>query len=112
MPYADPERQRAARRESARRSRAAQRSGSTAPRGTVTLPLPVRIETAQDILRLLSEAVGEVRAEDRAGALDRARAVGYLAGIALRAVETASLEARLLAVEEAMGLREEGRRGA
>ena len=108
MPYADPERQRAAKRASERKRRAAH--GSTDGSVTRTLPLPVRVETAADILNLLSDAIGEVRAEMQAGALDRARAVGYLAGIALRAVETSGLEARLAALEEALTTKEEVRR--
>lgn len=97
MPYADPEKRRQAKRESARRARA---MGSTSPCGPRTLSLPVRVETAEDLLRLLAMSIAEVRADGNAGALDRARCVGYLCGIALRAVETTNLEARLAALEE------------
>jgi len=65
------------------------------------------VSTAEDILRLLSQMVGEVRADEHSGALDRARCVGYLCGIALRAVEASDLAARLETLEHVLKVRKE-----
>ncbi len=95
MPYKDPEKQKAYRREWMRMNRAGE---SGTPRATLN-PAPVRIKTATDILDLLEVTINEVRDAD-SDVLTKARCVGYLAGIALKAVETADLEKRLIAVEK------------
>lgn len=104
MPYVDPEKARRAKRESARRRRAAASGGEGSPsnRGAILLNLPARIQTAADILAILSEAVADIRAERHRDAFERGRAVGYLCGIALRAVEAADLLARVERIEAAM----------
>jgi hypothetical protein len=76
VPYKDPERQRAAKAEHARRSRRG------TPRGTLG-PLvsgDERLATARDIL-------------------ERARTVATLCGLALRAIESGDLAGRLEALE-------------
>jgi hypothetical protein len=55
--------------------------------------------TAADVLALLGEQVEAVRSASDAGALEKARAVGYLAGIALRAIEAGNLAARVEMLE-------------
>src|SRR6266850_5752500 len=65
-------------------------------------PLPRRLQTAQDVIDLLEEQVEALRAEAQAGALQKARALGYLAELARKAIETGSLAARLEALEEGM----------
>jgi hypothetical protein len=95
MAYKDPNQQRAYKREWARMRRAGERG---TPGGT-QLPLEFRLRTAQDILALLEEQVKAVRGDSEAGTLEKARTIGYLAGIALKAVETADLAARLEALE-------------
>jgi hypothetical protein len=60
------------------------------------------MKTAQDILALLAEQVQAVRDEKEVGVLERARTIGYLAGIALKAVEAADLDARLTALENTL----------
>jgi len=99
MPYKDPEKQRAYKREWMRMRRAGE-SGtqSRTPSGTL-IPVPVRIQTAKDILALLAEQLAAVRADPEAGALQKARTIGYLAGIALKAVEIADLTARVEELE-------------
>jgi hypothetical protein len=57
------------------------------------------LQKAQDVIDLLEEQVEAVRAETTAGTVEKARVIGYLAGIARRAIETGSLEARLEALE-------------
>ena len=95
MPYKDLERQRDYQREYKRM----QRAGSSQTPGQTLLPPPFRLKTARDVLALIEEQVQAVRDEPEAKTLEKARAVGYLAGIALRAVEAADLSARLEAVE-------------
>jgi len=63
------------------------------------VPLPFRLKTAYDVLGLLEEQVDAVRNEPDAGTLEKARCIGYLAGIALRAVEVADLSARVESME-------------
>ncbi len=72
---------------------------------TTPVPLPFRLQTAADVLALLGEQVEAVRGEQEAGTLEKARTVGYLAGIALRAIEAGNLAARLEALEAVLKLR-------
>lgn len=95
MPYKDPEKQRAYKREWMRMRRAGERG---TPGGTL-LPLPFRLRTAQDVLALLAEQVEAVRQDPEAETLEKARVIGYLCGIALKAVEVADLSARIEALE-------------
>jgi hypothetical protein len=53
-------------------------------------------------LELIAEQVNAVRAEAEAGTLEKARCLGYLAAIALRAVEVAELAERVDALERAL----------
>ncbi len=76
-----------------------QTAGGGTPGGTL-IPLPFRMRTAQDILSLLSEQVRAVRDEREAGVLEKARVIGYLCGIGLKAVEVADIESRLEALEQ------------
>lgn len=95
MPYSNADTQRAYKREWARMDRAGE---CGTPRGTL-LPLPFRLKTAQDVLALLEEQVDAVRADPEAGTTEKARTIGYLAGIALRAIEAGDLAGRLEALE-------------
>ena len=67
-------------------------------RGQRSLP-PRQLQTAQDVIDLLQEQVEAVRHEARAGTIEKARALGYLAGIARKAIETGDLAARLELLE-------------
>ena len=99
MPYKDPEKQRAAVREAQRRRRSA---GKT----RCHTPLPelaeLRFATASDVVRLLNGEVENLLAEEALAAIERSRAVGYLAGLLLRAIEVGSIEARVEALEKQM----------
>ncbi len=64
-----------------------------------TTPAPRPLQTVRDVLDLLQEQVTAVRAEGWAGTVERARAIGYLAGIALKAIETSTLAARVEMLE-------------
>jgi putative ABC transport system permease protein len=67
--------------------------------GTTPVPLEFRLQTAADVMALLEEQVNAVRSEPEAKALEKARTVGYLAGIALKAIEAGNMAARLEALE-------------
>lgn len=96
MPYKNPEIQKEYKREWARIKRA---GDFGTPCGT-QLPLPFKLKTAQDLLALIEEQINAVREEEKAKILEKARVVGYLAGIALKAVEVAGLEIRVEALEQ------------
>ena len=98
MPYKDPE----TRRDYQRDYKRMQRAGSGQTPGQTLLPPSFRLKTAQDVLALIEEQVNAVREEPDAGTLEKARCTGYLAGIALKAVEVADMSARLEAVEQVL----------
>lgn len=105
MPYSDPDHARDYQRGYRRLRRAGDQS--TTPVHPA-VPIPFRLKTAGDVLALLEEQVEAVRAEPVAGALEKARVVGYLAGVALRAIETGNLAARLEVLELTLKLRNGG----
>ena len=104
MPYRDPERQREYQREYGRLRRTGQ---AQTPRQTA-IPLPFRLRTAADVLSLLEEQVGAVRADNSLSTVERARTSGYLAGVSLKAIEAGDLAARLEAVEATLKGRRAG----
>ena len=69
-----------------------------------TPPSPRQLQTAQDVIDLLQEQVEAIRAEPGAGTVEKARAIGYVAGIALKAIETGALAARLDKLEAGLKL--------
>jgi len=96
MPFTDPDKA----REYQREYRRTRRSGDdcTTP-CTTPVPVSFRLQTAQDVINLLQEQVAAVRAEKKASTLERARCIGYLAAVSLKAIETGNLAARLEALE-------------
>jgi hypothetical protein len=96
LPFADPDKARDYQREYRRLRRAG--DCCTTP-GTTPVPLPFRLQTAADVLQLLAEQVEAVRNEKDAGTLEKARAIGYLAGICLKAIEAGNLAARIEMLE-------------
>jgi hypothetical protein len=105
MPYSDADKARDYQREYRRLRRAG--DDCTTP-GTTPVPLEFRLQTAQDVIDLLQEQVAAVRADADAGTLEKARAVGYLAGIALRAIEAGNLAARIEMLETVLKQRNGG----
>lgn len=95
MPYRDTEIQRAYNREWMRLRRA----GESGTPGGTDLPTPFRVRAATDVLDLLEEAIHNVRETPEAGTLEKARTIGYLAGLSLKAVEVADLTARVESLE-------------
>lgn len=75
-----------------------------------TIPPPRRLQTAQDVIDLIEEQVEAVRAAVGAGTVEKARALGYLAAIARKAIETDNLAARLDVLEAAQKERSYERR--
>jgi hypothetical protein len=77
------------------------------PRAEAPRPwaLPFRLKTASDLLTVLEEQITAVRVDQEAGALERARVLGFLAGIALKAIEAGNLQARLAMLESVLKLR-------
>jgi hypothetical protein len=72
MPYKNPGRQRAAKREHARRKRA---GGVEPKRGTPLLSGDVRIATARDVLGAIEGQVAAVLADGELGTAERARTI-------------------------------------
>jgi hypothetical protein len=72
----------------------------------VAPPEPVSLDCPADVLALLAEQVNVVRSDVRADPAERARTLGFLASLALRAMESRDLTARLEAVERVLKLRE------
>jgi len=103
MPFSNPDRARNYQREYRRLRRAGDRC--TTP-GTSHIPTDFRLQTAQDVINLLQEQVALVRAETQTGPLEKARTIGFLAGIALRAIEAGNLAARIEMLESVLRLRE------
>ena len=102
MPYKNPDRQRAAKAEHARRKRAA---GVEPKRGTPLVSDEIRIATARDVLGVIEGQVAAVLGDGELGTAERARVGATLAGVALRAIEAADLAARVEALERALGAR-------
>ena len=76
----------------------------------VALP-PVRLKNGADVLAILESQIDAVRSDARAGRLEKARLIGYLAGIGLKAIETGNLEARIEMLEAVLKQRhKEGKR--
>jgi hypothetical protein len=102
VPYADSDRQRAAKAEYARRKRAAHVEPK---RGTLRplLDERTRLRTAEDVLAVIEGQVAAVIQDQELRTTERARTVATLAGVALRAVEAANLSARIEAIEALIG---------
>ena len=73
-------------------------------------PSPVPLDQPADVLAVLAEQVNAVRADPSADPTEKARTLGFLAGVALRAMEARDLDARLEAVERVLKLRRDHER--
>ena len=104
MPYKNPDRQRAAQAEHARRERAAGVEPSHRTLGPLVSG-EVRIATAKDVLAVIESQIVEVLADGELGTAERARTIATLAGVALRTIEQADLAARVEALERALEAR-------
>jgi hypothetical protein len=66
------------------------------------------LRTPAAVLRLLEALAAAVRADPLAGAAEKARAAGYLAGLALKAIEANNLAARVEMLEAVLKQRPPG----
>ena len=64
------------------------------------------------MLALLNEQIDTVRQDGSLGSVERAKSVGYLAGIALRAIDAGDVAARVEALESILKSRPKGRDAA
>jgi hypothetical protein len=105
MPYADADVNREYQREHKRLTRA----GDCRTPCRTALPGEFRLRTARDVLELLERQVDAVQNDSELGTVERARTVGFLAGVSLRAIEAGDLSARLEALELTLRKREGAR---
>jgi hypothetical protein len=66
---------------------------------------PTRLRTPADVLAVLEEQINAVRADPRIAPVNRARLIGSLASIAIRAIEANNLVARVEMLEAVLKLR-------
>jgi hypothetical protein len=71
---------------------------------------PAVLNHPADVLALIEEQVNAVRADPTAEPTERARTLGMLAGLALRAMDSRDITARLEAVERVLKLRKDAER--
>jgi len=105
MPYADREHARVYFREYRRLRRAG--DDCSTPCST-RLPAGFRLDTAGDVIALIESQVEAVLEDAEAGTLEKARLIGYLASVSLKAIECGNLAARLEALEAVLKARKNG----
>jgi hypothetical protein len=76
--------------------------------GTQRRPRP--LQTAQDVIDLLQEQVDAIRAEPWSTTIDKARAIGYLAGVARKAIEAGTMAERIELLEAVLKQRKAGQK--
>jgi hypothetical protein len=96
MPYKDADRARQYQRDYRRTRRPGDRR--TTPVHP-TIPVETRLRTAADVIDLLEDQIARVRGDPGAGTLEKARTVGYLLGLGLKAIEAGNLAARIEMLE-------------
>jgi len=101
VPYRNPEDRRRFDRERRRRARAGEAA-------SLKLAAPARLQVADDVEALLAEAVELARRDPKARGIEKARALGYLASLGLRLIESHDLQDRLDALERVLGQRRIG----
>ena len=112
MPFADPDKRREYDRDHKRKARVAEPCPTR-----LTLPVEFRAKTAADVLGLLNEQLDTVRQDTvrqdaSLGSVERAKAIGDLAGIALQAIEAGDVVARVEALESILKSRPKERDAA
>lgn len=93
--------------EQAEARRAARVSGGLARQGRVGVlrggqGVVVPLKSLADVVQLLEQTVSDVLTLENS--ISRARAVGYLAGIAARVLEASDLEERIVRLEQQLGV--------
>ena len=105
MPYSDPEKAKNYQR-GYRRLRRAGDTCTTPVRPVI--PPDLRLKTADDVLELLRSQLQAVLVATDCTTLERARTIGYLATITLKAIEVGDVAARVEAVEAILKQRKDG----
>ncbi len=95
MPYSNPETSRQYQRDYKRLRRA----GDCQTPSQTRLPTEFRLRKAKDVLALLEGQMKEVLGDPNLGSVERARCLGYLATIALKAIDAGDLSARIESLE-------------
>ena len=96
MPIKDIEKRRAYDRDRKR----AKRSGSPTLSPTLLdLPAEYREAKAETVLGTVMEQLVKLREDEEIGTVERARCVAYVAGVALKAIESANLAGRIADLE-------------
>lgn len=98
MGYKDPTKQ----REYQRNWQRSRRAGETGKFKVLRVSSPEEIRTAHALLALLADLIREVLESKQGDVFIRARTVGYLISIGLRAVEVADLESRVGQLENSI----------
>lgn len=107
MPYKDPEIRRKKKAEAARLRRAGECSPQSRPLCSPQSPAveALKLESAKNALLLLQEQIDLLRAmrvDTPAEQMGRARTLAYLIAMGLKVLETATMEARVILLEEGM----------
>lgn len=97
MPIKDPEKRRAYDRDRKRIGRSGQ--NPTLSPTVLELPAEYRLAKANDILAILTEQLEEVRNDKEVKSTEQARCVGYLCGVALKAIEASDMAQRIADLE-------------
>ena len=74
------------------------------------MPPEFRLRQAADVLAVVEEQMEAVRNDEKAGTLEKARCIGYLAGVALKAIDAGNLAARIDALETVLKQRNGGQK--
>ncbi len=100
MPYKDPERQRTYKREWQK----ANRRGSIGHQEGLGAVIEIsgRMQTPSDVLAVLEEQIDALRRDKRLRTVERARAIGQLATLCLKVIETRDVEAKLDKIDDAL----------
>lgn len=77
----------------------------TRPLLRIVPPEPVPVESPADVLAVMAEQINAVRVDAITDATEKARILGMLSSVALRAIEAKDLAARLEALERVLKLR-------
>ena len=77
------------------------------PSDAATAAPPTRLKTGADVLAILEKQIDAVRNDAGVGPLEKARLIGYLVGLGLKAIETGNLEARIEMLEAVLKQRRE-----
>ncbi|MCK4314827.1 MAG: hypothetical protein KAX24_03560 [Anaerolineae bacterium] len=93
----------------AARRRAARSKGGLARHGRHIGPVgqaePVELDTMADVATLLRQAINDTL--NLENSLQRARTIGYLSGLFIKALDMAALEQRVIALERTLESRED-----